>query len=200
VAESIDFYFDFSSPYGYLMSEKIEELAARHGRRVRWRPILLGTIFQVTGAAPLVDFPLKGAYSRHDMERTARFLDLPLRLPEPFPVATQHTARAYYWLHEHDCAKAVQYVHAAYRAYFVDGKDISRRETVEALVEVVGMPRAALAVALGDAALKARLREECDAAIARGVCGSPYLLIDGEAFWGVDRLPQIERWLDEGGF
>ena len=53
----IDFYFDFSSPYGFLASEKIEALAARHGRDVSWRPMLLGVVFKQTGAAPLTQIP-----------------------------------------------------------------------------------------------------------------------------------------------
>src|SRR3546814_18627250 len=83
----IDFYFDFSSPYGYLASEQIEALAARHGRTVAWRPILLGVVFQQTGGKPLLDIPLKGGYARHDLARAARPLWLTLQLPahSPFP-------------------------------------------------------------------------------------------------------------------
>ena len=69
--QPIEFYFDFSSPYGYLASEKIEDLAARHNRKVRWRPILLGVIFKQTGGAPLTTLPLKGEYSLHDFRRSA---------------------------------------------------------------------------------------------------------------------------------
>src|SRR5690625_5863739 len=78
----LDFYFDFSSPYGYLAAEQIEALAARHGRRVAWRPFLLGAVFKQIGGQPLVQQPLKGDYSRRDMERSARELELPLRFPE----------------------------------------------------------------------------------------------------------------------
>src|SRR3546814_10341238 len=81
----IDFYFDFSSPYGYLASEQIEALAARHGRTVAWRPILLGVVFQQTGGQPLLDIPLKGGYARHDLARSARLLGLPFQLPASFP-------------------------------------------------------------------------------------------------------------------
>ena len=75
MSSSIDFYFDFSSPYGYLASEKIEAMAARHGRSVDWRPVLLGVMFKATGMAPLTEIPLKGDYSRRDLARSARFHD-----------------------------------------------------------------------------------------------------------------------------
>ncbi|MEP7329929.1 MAG: DsbA family protein, partial [Betaproteobacteria bacterium] len=71
-AAPIDFYFDFSSPYGYIAAQKIEALAARHGRTVNWHPILLGVIFRTTGGAPLPQLPMKGPYSVHDFARSAR--------------------------------------------------------------------------------------------------------------------------------
>ena len=124
--EPIKFYFDFSSPYGYLMSEKIDALAAQHDRKVQWRPILLGVIFQATGSAPLtLQNPAKAAYSLVDFERSARFMGLQYNLPSRFPLPTQNAARTYYWLHGQDCALARQFAHAVYHAYFVDDRDIS---------------------------------------------------------------------------
>lgn len=197
----IDFWFDFSSPYGYLLSEKIDAVAARHGRRVRWHPILLGVVFQATGSAPLtLQNPAKAAYSLRDFARSARFMGLPYRHPAKFPLATQNAARAYYWLHGQDCALARAFAHAAYRALFVEDRDISAPETVLEIAEKLGVDRQALAIALSGAELKAHLKGECDKALAAGVFGSPHVVIDGEAFFGADRLPQIEHWLASGGF
>lgn len=196
----IDFYFDFSSPYGYFMSEKIDEVAARYGREVRWRPYLLGAVYKKLGSQPLPNLPLKGPYSVRDFERSARFLGLSCRIPEAFPVATQHAARAFYWLEDRDPALARRFALATLRAYFGDGRDISQLDAVLDLAAGLGVDRAALAAALDSDELKARLRAECEAAIERGVFGSPFVIIDGEPFWGVDRLPQIERWLETGGF
>jgi len=83
VAGPIYFYFDFSSPYGYLASRRIEAMAARHGRGVAWRPFLLGVAFQKTGQSPLVEQPLRGAYHERDFARSARLHGIPFRLPEP---------------------------------------------------------------------------------------------------------------------
>ncbi len=196
MAEALRFHFDFSSPYGYLMSEKIDELAARHGRKVQWRPILLGVIFQTTGSAPLtLQAPPKAAYYRGDFARSARFLGLPYRMPSKFPLPTQQAARAYYWLHDRDCALARDFAHAAYRALFLDDRDISAPETVLDLAAGLGVDRAVLAAALAGPELKERLKSEVEAALAAGVFGSPTVIVDGEVFFGVDRLPQIERWL-----
>ncbi len=202
--EPIDFYFDFSSPYGYLASERIDELAARHGRKVRWRPILLGVVFKHTGAAPLTLVPLKGEYSLRDFARSARFLGVPYTHPAKFPLATQHAARAYYRLRDQDGGQAWEraraFAQAVFRALYVDGRDVSSLEVVLDLLATQGADREALSQALAGAALKEQLKAECAAALAMGVCGSPYMIVDGEPFFGVDRLPQMERWLTSGGF
>lgn len=199
-AAPIDFYFDFTSPYSYLMSEKIDELAARFGRKVRWRPVLLGPVFKVTGAAPLAQVPLKGAYSLRDFARSARFLGVPYRQPSKFPLATLAPARAYYWLHDRDCAMARRFAHAVFRAYFVDDRDIGDATLTVELAAAQGANAEELAAAVGSQELKDRLRNECDAAIARGMFGAPYVIVDDEPFCGTDRLPQIEKWLETGGF
>jgi 2-hydroxychromene-2-carboxylate isomerase len=200
MAEPLNFYFDFSSPYGYLASEKIDALAEKFGRTVKWHPILLGVIFKATGAAPLTHMPIKGEYSVHDFARSARFMDIPYAHPDKFPIATQHAARTYYWLHGQDCAVARQFAQAAYRAYFVEGRDISKLDTVLDLAAQFGTERAALVEALAGQPLKDRLKAECEAALKKGVFGSPFIQVDGEPFFGADRLPQLERWLESGGF
>ena len=196
----IDFYFDFSSPYGYLGSQKIDALAARHGRDVVWHPFLLGAVFKATGGAPLTTIPIKGDYSRHDFARSARFHGVAFRPPDRFPVSTHNAARVFLWLDADDKALAKRFAHAVYRAYFVDNIDISDVAPVVAFADALGVEGAALEQALADPALKARLRADNDAALARGVFGSPFFFVDDEPFWGVDRLPQLEKWLESGGF
>ena len=110
---ALEFYFDFSSPYGYLAAERIDELAAKYGRKVKWRPVLLGVIFKSTGAAPLTMVPMKGEYSKMDFVRSARFMGIPYNPPSRFPLPTQVAARAYYWLHERDCGMARSALDAA---------------------------------------------------------------------------------------
>jgi 2-hydroxychromene-2-carboxylate isomerase len=197
----LDFYFDFSSPYSYLLSEKIDQLAARFGRQVRWHPILLGIVFKANGSAPLtLQSPPKAAYSLHDFARSARFMGIPYRHPTQFPLATQNAARAYYWLHSQDCGLARRFAHAVFRALFVDNRDVSTPETVLEIGAKIGVDRNSLETALQSPEMKERLKQEVDAALALGVFGAPYVVVDGEPFFGADRLPQIEQWLASGGF
>jgi len=196
----LEFYFDFSSPYGYIAATRIEDLAARHGRSTVWRPILLGAVFKLTGQQPLTTIPLKGSYAQHDMARTARRLGVPFRMPGKFPISTTAPCRAYYWLHNQDPAAARQLAQALYRAYFAEDRDISNPEVTANVAAKLGHDKSAVAQALNDAAVKERLKTEVDAAIERGVFGSPYFIVDGEPFWGSDRLDQIEEWLTKGGW
>ena len=196
----LEFYFDFSPPYSYLASEKIDALAAKYGRKVKWRPMLLGIAFQRAGTRPLVDIPLKGEYCIRDFSRSARYMDVPFGYPTRFPLATLHAARAYYWLHGKDCAKAREFAHAVFRAFFVDDRDIADLAVVQDIAAGLGIDRDELAAAVQRPEIKARLKDETEGAVARGMFGAPYIVVDGEAFWGVDRLPQIEKWLATGGF
>lgn len=200
MSEPLVFHFDFSSPYGYLASTKIDALGARHGREVIWKPFLIGATLKVTGLPVLMEVPLKGDYSRHDFARSARFHGVPYHHPEPFPISTQAPARAFYWVAERDAVRAKQLAVALLKAYFVDGINISNPADTVAVAQGLGHDGAALEAALNDPAVKALLKNEVDAAMAKGVFGSPFVFVDGEPFWGIDRFDQIERWLATGGF
>lgn len=186
----IDFYFDFSSPYGYVAANRIEALAAKYGRAVTWRPMLLGVAFKATGSGPLPSIPLKGDYAKRDFLRSARFHGVPFRLPEPFPVSTVAACRAFYSVRDEN--ERVKLAKALFRAYFIDNVNIGEADNVLKVAAGVG-----LTPDLNDQAVKDKTRAEVDAALAKGVFGSPYIIIDGEPFWGVDRFDQIERWLKE---
>jgi len=198
--EPIDFYFDFSSPYGYMAAQKIDALAAQYDRTVDWRPMLLGVVFKQTGMAPLTQIPIKGDYSRRDFERSARFHGVPFRMPPVFPIASQAPSRIVLWAKAQDPALAAKATLALYRAYFVDGLDISNPDVAADVAAGAGVDRAGARAAVDDPAIKDALKREVDGAISRGVFGSPFVFVDGEPFWGLDRFDQIDRWLSCGGF
>lgn len=200
MANAIDFYFDFSSPYGYLASTRIDTLAARHGRSVVWRPHLLGAVFKINDQRPLASIPLKNDYAERDLARSARLLKVPFKLPTKFPVGATAPSRAFYWINDRDPALAKRLAQALYYAYFAEDRDISNPEVTGNVAAKLGLDKGELALALNDPGVKERLRIEVDAAIERGVFGSPYIVVDGEPFWGSDRLDQVERWLETGGW
>jgi 2-hydroxychromene-2-carboxylate isomerase len=197
MANAIDFYFDFSSPYGYLASIQIDALAARHGRPVRWRPFLIGALYKRLGYTPL-EQPGKRAYFLHDVPRSARAMGVTLTFPPSFPEALIAPARAVYWIADRDPAKAGAFAAAAFRAYWAEGRKLADPEIVAEIAAAQGFAKEEVLAALADQAVKDRLKAETDAAIAAGIFGSPFIVIDGEKFWGSDRLDQVEKWLAGG--
>jgi len=200
MAEPIEFYFEFASPYGYLASTQIDALAARHGRTALWHPIMLGAAFKETGARPLTETPLKGPYLLHDVPRFARLLGVPLRLPPVMPMNSLAASRACIWLEEADPAQAKPLARALLHAHWGEGRDLSSPEAVAEVAAGLAIDRGALLAAVADQRIKNRLKEQTQAAIERGVFGSPFVFVDGEPFWGADRLAQIEAWLSRGGW
>jgi len=196
----ITFFFDFSSPYAYLASTQIEAIAARHLRDVEWVPVLLGPVFAATGAKPLIEQPLKGDYLLIDVPRTARYLGVPYRHPDVFPVATYQAARVLIGLQREQPDQAVPWLHRCFAAYFTQNRNIAELPVLEALAAEQGLPTDAVVRYTGDATIKAQLKANVDRALQQGMCGAPYMVVDEQPFWGADRLPQLEHWLATGGF
>ena len=197
---AVDFYFEFSSPYGYIASQLADDLERRIGRPLRWRATLLGPVFKITGGAPLTEVPMKGEYSKRDFARSARLHKVRYAHPAKFPIGTQAALRAFYWADDRDPRQARALANGLYSAYFVEGRDITAIPEILGAARSAGIDAEALAKALEDPAIKERGKREVDAAIARGVFGSPFFFVGDEPFWGVDRIPMLEEWIRTGGW
>lgn len=195
----IEFYFDLFSPYGYLGSTQIEALAARHGRAVRWRPVLLGvTVIKIMGLKAIPQTPLKGDYGRIDAPRLARLFGVPFRFHDLPGVSSVNAMRAFLWLDARDPALAARFAHRMYSRLWVRGEDITPAEASAEEAAALGVDRAALVEAIGSEPVKGALKEAVDAAVARGVFGVPTFIVDDQPIWGSDRLWMVEHWLRQG--
>lgn len=198
----IDFYFDFISGYGYFASLRIEALAARHGRRVNWRIMLLGvSVMKVMGLKPLLDTPLKGDYVRRDSARYMRRHGLVLArdvsdsMMDPRP-----SARAFCWVKRHHAGLEGRFAQAVYDRYWRLGRDLSEPDELAAAAVSLGLDEAALLQGLAGEESRGDLRDSVAVALERGVFGSPFIVVDGEPFWGSDRLELVDEWLACGGW
>jgi 2-hydroxychromene-2-carboxylate isomerase len=199
--QPVQFWFDFSSPYSYIASEWIEALAARHGRTVKWHAILLGVTFQAAELRSPVSYPIKREYSLRDFARSARFEGVPFRQPEPFPIPTQNAARVFWWLADsRGMDAAAGWARAGLRAFFTRGVALDDSAALKRLAAESGLDGDEAERVCSDPAWKERLKRANEAAVAAGVFGAPFFLVDGEPFWGNDRKSQIERWLAQGPF
>jgi 2-hydroxychromene-2-carboxylate isomerase len=116
------------------------------------------------------------------------------------PMNSLAASRACVWLEEDDPERARRLAKALLHAHWGEGRDIAAPEAVAEVARGLGIDRAELLAAVADPRIKDRLKDQTQAAIERGVFGSPFIFVDGEAFWGADRLPQVETWLARGGW
>ena len=200
MADPIVFHFDFSSPYAYFASRHVDQTLAKHGRSILWRPFMLGAAFKTTGMAPLVQQPLRGAYGVHDWQRLARRDGIPFILRDDFPYTSLAAARAFYWLDSTDPALAKRFAAVIFDAYFGRGRDMTAPAAVADEAAALGIDRDALLTAVHDAPWKQRLKDETELALKKGVFGAPTFEVDGELFWGSDRLAMVDEWLTRGGW
>jgi 2-hydroxychromene-2-carboxylate isomerase len=154
--------------------------------------------------APLTQIPIKGDYSRRDFERSARFHGIAFKMPPVFPIASQAPSRIVLWAKARDPALAARLALAFYAAFFRDGLDISSPDVAADVAAAAagesGVSNSAARACIDDPAIKDALKREVDDAIQAGVFGSPFFVVDGESFWGLDRFDQLDRWLATGGF
>lgn len=194
---TLTFWFDFASTYSYPAAMRIEGLAKARGVSVDWRPILLGPIFAAQGFkdSPFNLYPVKGKYMVRDLERLCGELDLPFKLPNPFPQNSLLCARIAAAL---EGAPRVAFAKAVYALEFGEGRDISDQLTAAEALRRAGLD-AALVERAQDRDVKDALRASTEEAQQLGVFGAPaFTTADGELFWGNDRLEQALDWAVKG--
>ena len=191
----LEFWFDFGSPYAWLAAHQLDGLGARTGRAIRWRPFLLGVVFRETGMAPLTEQKFRGEYGARDVARLARRLGLGFATAAVPAGVSLACSRAFYAL-EIAGADAPRFAVAAMDAGFAEGRDIGSPEAARSLASACRLD----ASGLESPAARAALRAATDEAIRRGIFGSPFLIADGEPFWGQDRVPMVEEWVTRGGW
>lgn len=194
----IEFWFDFASGYAYFAALEIEALAARHYRSVLWRPFCLGSAFKITGSSGLSRTPLKGDYAKRDWQRLARLKGVAFSPPANHPLTGLPALRAFYVMEKIDRNAAVALAKAVILDYFEQGLNIDDPQSVATTGAKIGLDPDVLIRGIRDPTLKQQVREIGDAAVARGVFGSPWIVVDGEPFWGSDRLAMVDQWLTRG--
>jgi len=194
-APSIDFWYDFASTYSYVAAMRVTAMAEQAEVAVRWRPFLLGPIFQAQGISnsPFVLFPVKGDYMVRDMQRLCDERGLGFRLPEPFPQHSVLAARVA--LVGLDDGWGEDFSRALYRIEFEQGMPISEAATIGSVLRGLGKAPDDVMQRSQDDAIKGRLREQTAEAQAKKIFGAPsFTTADGELFWGNDRLEQALAW------
>ncbi len=191
------FFFDVISPYAYLGWTQIHRVAERHGRAVDPIPVLFAGLLGHHGTKGPAEVPAKQRYLVVDTVRKARALGVPFGAPFAHPFSPLVALRVLSVPLAPDARRAL--VTRIFDATWSgEARSVEARATVADLVTEVGLDAAGVLDAAESAEGKARLRAQTDAAIAEGVFGVPSVLADGELFWGVDALPELDRFLATG--
>ncbi|MBL8377667.1 MAG: 2-hydroxychromene-2-carboxylate isomerase [Burkholderiales bacterium] len=195
----IEFFFDISSPWTYLGFHNIQPLARELGAPVRWRPFMVGGVFNTVNpsvyASRETPVPLKAAYLAKDLQDWARHAGLVIRFPpRVFPVNSVKVMRACLVLEPR--GKLVEFATAAFEAYWRDDRDISQDDVIADLCGKCGVDAAELSMAIGTPEVKTALKANTDELIRRGGFGSPTIFIGDDMYFGNDRLPLVRAaWL-----
>lgn len=197
MTKTIDYYFAPQSPWTYLGHARFMAMASAARATVRALPADFGTVFAVSGGLPLSKrAPQRQAYRLQDLARFRDFLRLPLNLePRHFPVAGDDAARLIIVVESQDGAKAALRLSGAIlAAVWAQQRDIANATTLAELLAEGDLPVQRLAQSQSHA-VQERYVANTEAAIKAGVFGAPSYVIDGEIFWGQDRLDLVERKL-----
>lgn len=194
MSATLEFYFDFGSPTAYLAHKRLGQLASRYPLEVQYKPMLLGGIFKATGNASPITIPAKGMYMMaHDLPRFARRYGVTLNPNPHFPINTLNLMRSAIAAERLGCFST--FVATVYDAIWVHGKDMGDVEVVTQVLNDEGLDTQALSALSADAEVKAELIACTEAAVDRGIFGTPTFFMGDEMYFGQDRLDFVEEAL-----
>jgi len=196
MGRTVDYYLSPMSPWTYLGHARFAEMAKRHGAAINVKPVDYSKVFPVSGGLPLGKrAPQRQAYRLVELKRFRDHLKVPLNLqPQFFPVASDLAAQFIIAAGRAGGSDAaMRLALAELRSCWAEERNIGDADTLGALCKEQGLDAAALAAAAQSDAVKAEYESNTQEAIARNVFGAPSYVIDGEIFWGQDRLEFVER-------
>ena len=197
--QQLEFYYDLVSPYSYLAYTQLEQLCEKNEAELLLRPVLLGAVHKAAGIKAPIEVEAKSRYQWRDIHRWADYYDVPLQFPNPFPFRTFKTMRAAMFCSGRGELEA--FTREAFDLYWQEdgapeGLDADENDQIKEISRRIGTDPEQV---LGGAAApenKRALKDATEKALERGVFGAPTFFVDGEMFWGNDRLHFVEATLE----
>lgn len=191
--KTVEFLFDFGSPTSYLAYKRLPTIAGRHGARVQYTPILLGGVFKATGNTSPATIPAKARYMNLDLARFAKRYGVVLNFNTHFPVNTLPLMRgavAYQPTNHFD-----MYVNAMFDAMWAHPRNLNDQAEIAHVLNDIGVEPDDFLARIERPDVKEKLKANTEGAVARGVFGAPTFFVNGEMFFGQDRLDFVEEML-----
>ena len=196
MGKTITYFLTPQSPFAYLGHARLMQIATAHGAQIDIKPFDLGRVFSVSGGLPLAKrAPQRQAYRLQELARWSQHLQVPLNVqPKVFPVPPEQAARliiaARTSLGE---GAALEVAGAVMRALWAEDKNIADDATLAQIADLCGFDGRMLLKSAETAGVQEQFDKNTDEAIAANVFGAPWYIVDGEGFWGQDRLDFVER-------
>ena len=195
MTRTVECFFDVGSPASYLACAKLPALCAEAGAELRWRPMLLGAVFQATGNSSPASVPARGRYMNRDLQRCAQHMGVPFALNPHFPIITLRLMRVLAGLQLREPQRLEAALAAVNDAIWVRSLNMNAPEVVTQVFASAGFDPSAIAALTDDPAVKAALKATTDEAVQRGVFGAPTMFVGDEMFFGQDRLEFVREAL-----
>ncbi len=197
MADPITLYFDIPSAHTYLGIAELQRVAAKHGRDIDWVPVSLMAVWKIHDYMPIGNPIAKGRYIKKDFTRTAGLLGLPLNIPKSFPRGDLSQARHLIWrIRLQDAALASRLSAVLMQGYWAEGAELTEPDALKKVASAAGVPAADVDAAVDDETAAEACANASREAAEAGIFGTPYMVADGEPFWGHDRIRYLDMWLD----
>lgn len=195
MSKQVEFLFDVGSPYSYLAYKQLPKIAAAQGAQILWTPVLLGGIFQATGNHSPAEVPAKGLHSNIDLQRWAQHFGVTIEMNPNFPINTLQLMRGAVGMQMRSEAEFHTYLDAVFNAMFGKPKNMGQPDVVASVLTDAGFDPALFLTLVNDPAVKDALKKNTTEAVQRGVFGAPTFFVNGDMYWGQDRLHFVEAAL-----
>ena len=197
MSKVVTYYMTVVSPYTYFGHDRFVALCAKHGAAIEIKPVDLGRIFPVSGGLPLPKrAPQRQAYRLFELARLKAFLGMPFNVQPKFGASgPEPAARWTLAAREVDARAALDFAGAVMRARWAEERDIADPATLASCATGVGLTAEAIAARAEAPEIAALYAAETQEAIDAQVFGAPWYVVDGEPFWGQDRLDFLDRKL-----
>ena len=188
MSKSVEFVFDVGSPYSYLAYHQLPKVARAAGADIIWTPVLLGALFQATGASSPAEIPAKGRHTYIDLLRWAKAYGISINMNPNFPINTLPLMRGAVAMQMRSEADFHRYLSAIFSAMFEAPVNLGDTKEIDKVLAKAGFDPMQFMALIADQAVKDKLKENSNNAVARGAFGAPTFFVGEEMYWGQDRL------------
>lgn len=195
MSKHLEFYFDLGSPATYLAYTQLPAICEQTGSQLIYQPMLLGGVFKATGNASPATIPAKGRYMFLDLDRYAKRYGVPFKLNPHFPINTLLLMRAVTGIQLRQPERFIAFIDCLFRAIWVDGRNLNDPATVASVLSEQGFDPNEVLALTADEVVKNALKDTTEQAVKRGVFGAPSMFVDGQLFFGQDRLEFVREAL-----